>query len=278
MEHMVNTQQAEAWNGYEGRHWADNQSRWDAVADGVNQRLLAAAAIGAGDHVLDIGCGNGRTTRLAAALATRGRAVGIDLSGPMLDRGRASAEAEGLANVEFRQADAQVHPFEHGGFDVAMSRGGVMFFADPVVAFGNIGTALRSGGRLAIATLRDIEDQEWFTVLMTAVLGEPPQPNSDPHAPGMFSLADPAHVDNVLTQTGFTGTTCTRADVSMTYGTDAEDAATFWLTTGPVRHLLERGAADKDELLARLVAALKPFETSDGVQLAGSYWIVTAWT
>jgi len=140
---VTNIQQAEAWNGYEGRHWADNQTRWDAVADGINPHLFAAAAIGVDDRILDIGCGNGRTTRLAASLAARGRAVGVDLSAPMLARARASAEADGLANVEFRQADAQVHPFERAAFDVAMSRGGVMFFADPVTAFHNIGTALR---------------------------------------------------------------------------------------------------------------------------------------
>jgi len=111
---------------------------------------------------------------------------------------------------------------------------------------------------------------------MSALLGEPPRPSHDPHAPGMFSLADPAHVDDVLTEAGFDRIGRTRADVPMTYGSDAEDAAAFWLTTGPVRFLLERGDADEGELRRRLVTALRPFQTAAGVRLAGSYWVTTA--
>src|SRR3954471_7095204 len=119
MRSIVNTAQAEAWNGYEGGHWAAHQSRYDAVNSGFNEHLLAAAAIGEQDRVLDVGCGTGQLTRLAARRARH--ATGVDLSAPMLARARASAAAEGVANVTFDQADAQVHPFAGGAFDVAMS-------------------------------------------------------------------------------------------------------------------------------------------------------------
>ncbi|WP_203587848.1 class I SAM-dependent methyltransferase [Actinospica acidiphila] len=140
----ANTHQYEAWNGYEGRHWADHQARYDALNDGVNGPLLEAAALGSTDTVLDISCGNGSVTRLAARHARR--AVGIDLSAPMLERARATAEAEGLPHVTHVQGDAQVHAFERATFDVAVSRYGVMFFADPVAAFRNI-----AGGCVRVA-------------------------------------------------------------------------------------------------------------------------------
>ncbi len=63
MTDIVNTQQAEAWNGYEGEHWAGHHDRYDAVNGGFNDVLLDAAAIGPRDLVLDIGCGNGQVTR-----------------------------------------------------------------------------------------------------------------------------------------------------------------------------------------------------------------------
>jgi len=87
---VVNTHQAEAWNGYEGVHWAQHQDRYDAMNSGFNEPLLAAASIGERDHVLDIGCGNGQITRLAARRAPQGRALGVDLSAPMLERARAT--------------------------------------------------------------------------------------------------------------------------------------------------------------------------------------------
>lgn len=86
---IVNTAQAEAWNGYEGEHWAANDDRYDIVNSGFNEPLLDAAGIGKTSRVLDVGCGNGKLTRLAASRVPHGQATGLDLSGPMLARARA---------------------------------------------------------------------------------------------------------------------------------------------------------------------------------------------
>ncbi|WP_238846583.1 hypothetical protein [Nocardia terpenica] len=48
MTAIVNTDQSEAWNGYEGSHWAEHADRYDAVNGGFNEPLLTAAGIGAG--------------------------------------------------------------------------------------------------------------------------------------------------------------------------------------------------------------------------------------
>src|SRR5688572_4625186 len=102
---IVNTAQSEAWNGYEGEHWATHDDRYDAVNGGFNGFLLDAIA--SRDRVLDIGCGNGQLTRLAAGKAQR--ATGVDLSGPMLATAR--ARAADVPNVTFEQGDVQVYPF-----------------------------------------------------------------------------------------------------------------------------------------------------------------------
>ncbi|MFB7413268.1 class I SAM-dependent methyltransferase [Streptomyces sp. NPDC056121] len=196
MPHIVNVDQSQAWNGYEGEHWARNQDRWDAVNAGFDQPLLDAAAVRPGERVLDVGCGAGATTRLAARRAgPGGRALGVDLSGPMLTRAEEAAREEaareeaareeaarqetgraetgqeetsrqaGAVDVSFERGDAQVHPFPAGAFDVAISRFGVMFFADPVAAFANIRRALRPGGRLAFICAAEPERNDWLRAI-----------------------------------------------------------------------------------------------------------------
>ncbi|MGW5361796.1 class I SAM-dependent methyltransferase [Actinopolymorpha pittospori] len=275
MQAVVNTHQAEAWNGYEGEHWAAHQDRWDAVNVDLTRHLFAGAAVGERDRVLDIGCGNGQSTRLAARRAVDGHAVGVDLSGPMLGRARATAAQEHLTNVWFEQGDAQVHPFETGAFDLAISRAGIMFFGDPVAAFTNIGRALRAGGRFVFVCPRDVHLQEWFVAPMTALLGRTPGP-AVPGEPGMFSLADRAHLDDVLLRAGFETVTAAEVDVEMAYGRAAEDAADFFLGMGPARFSLsqtDRAAAD---LRDTVVEALRAYETVEGVRMPGSFWRVSA--
>jgi SAM-dependent methyltransferase len=272
---IVNTAQAEAWNGYEGGHWAANQSRYDAVNGGFNEPLLTAAAIGAGDRVLDVGCGTGQVTRLAAR---RGRhATGVDLSAPMLDRARATAAEEGVANVTFERGDAQVHPFPGGAFDAALSRFGVMFFADPVAAFANIGRALRPGGRLAFLSLRPAADGDLGAVFAAIAAHLPPRPAPAPGEAGPESLADPGHVRRLLTEAGFADVAATPVEAPQVWGRDAEDAGGFLGGWGPVRFALDRvDPARASRAREALTTAMRAFETDGAVRLRGAAWLVTA--
>ncbi|MFC8449566.1 class I SAM-dependent methyltransferase [Kitasatospora sp. NPDC057223] len=278
MRQIVNTTQSEAWNGYEGSHWAGHQDRYDAVNSGFNDCLLAAAAVGERDAVLDVGCGNGQTTRLAAGLARGGRAVGVDLSAPMLARARASAVAEGLGNVVFEQGDAQVHPFPQAAFDVAVSRFGVMFFADPRAAFANIGRALRPGGRLAFLCLREMRDSGLGPVL-AALAEQLPRPAGAPRPdePGAVSLADPAAVRALLAGAGFEQAGITPVEADQFWGRDAKDAAEFLLGWGPVRHhLAQAGPDDAARAADAVYGALARHEQPGGVRLRGAAWLVEA--
>ncbi|MFU8850436.1 class I SAM-dependent methyltransferase [Micromonospora sp. SL1-18] len=278
MHAFVNVEQAEAWNGPEGTHWAEHAAQWDAVSAELNEPLLAAGGIKPDDRVLDLGCGNGQSTRLAARRARDGYALGVDLSGPMLRTARAHAADEGLTNVRFEQGDAQVHPFPPGEFDVALSRGGLTFFANPGAAFTNIAHALRPGGRLAFTCARAVDEQQWFTVFMTALVGRVPRIDpTAPYEPGMFSLADTQRVEELLTTAGFRDITMTGVDPAMTYGRDVADATQLVLGTGPARALLDDVDA-ATRARAALTTALSAYEHPDGVQLKGAFWLVTAVT
>ncbi|TXS55680.1 class I SAM-dependent methyltransferase [Streptomyces sp. t39] len=274
---IVNTEQAQAWNGYEGTHWARQQDRWDEINDGFTGPLLDAARIGPGDAVLDIGCGAGATTRAAARRAVDGRVTGVDLSGPMLERARASARAESLDNTTFEHGDAQVHPLAERGFDVAISRYGVMFFADPVAAFANIRSGLRPGGRAAFVVAADGADNEWLRALGALGSDFPLGGFGATGGPGMFSLADPARIEEVLVAAGFAQVQVTRTEAVGRWGHDAQDAAGFLMETGPARHRLSL-LGDAEGIRARraLVDVLLPAERPGGVLLRSTSWLVTA--
>jgi SAM-dependent methyltransferase len=275
MPSIANTQHAEAWNGHEGVHWAENADRYDAMAAGINDPLFAAAAIGERDRVLDIGCGAGWTTRQAARRAGRGGATGIDISAPMLARARAAAAEEGLTNVTFVQGDAQVHPFPAAGYDVAFSRGGVMFFGDHVAAFTNIHQALRPAGRLVFAGPQPSgstgDHAQAFAALGPLMRGP------SPAARGMGSLTDPARIQEILTAAGFADVSIAPVEVSVVWGRNADDAVNFYFATGPVRHnLAEVAPATVERVRDEVRSALREYETPHGVRLRGGIWVVTA--
>ncbi len=278
MTTIVNTAQEQAWNGPEGAHWARHQDRWNAVNDGFNAPLLDAAGIAAAHRVLDIGCGAGHTTRLAARRAPRGHALGLDLSGPMLAEARARAAAEGIGNIAFVRGDAQTHPLDEATFDAVISRYGAMFFADPEAAFAHLGRALRPGGRLALVCPADPERNAWVTAL-TSLRGILPVGDfGRPGLPGMFSLSDPDAVRALLTAAGFTGVTLTEARAYGTWGRDAADAADFLLATGPGRHLMQLSdEPTRARARAALTDHLRAHETAaDGVRLLSTSWLITA--
>ncbi|MFB9906976.1 class I SAM-dependent methyltransferase [Allokutzneria oryzae] len=275
METVVNTEQAEAWNGYEGNHWADNHDRYNAVNSGFNDPLLTAAAIGEHDRVLDIGCGTGQVTRLAALRAPGGHAVGVDLSAPMLRRAEAIAAAEGVANARFVHGDAQVHPLGDAEFDVAVSRFGVMFFADPVAAFTNVARALRPGGRVALLVIRELAGLSGVLAAVERHLPASPDPAKS--GTGPLSLSDPDVVHEVFTAAGFTDIAATAVDAQQVWGRDAVDAAGFLGDWGPLRFQLDKvDQPTAAKIRAELIEQLRPFEEPDAVRLRGAAWLITA--
>ena len=197
----VNAEQAEDWNGASGRHFIEQRERWERMRGRLTARLLAGAQIQDGENVLDIGCGCGDTTILAARATPRGHALGADLSRIQVAEARRLAACAGVTNARFEVADVQVHAFQAGIFDVVLSSFGVMFFDDPAAAFGNLRKALRRGGRLAFLCWRTRDENPFFTfgfAEAAAVLGLREVPGPD----AAFSLADTGRVGALLSGAG----------------------------------------------------------------------------
>lgn len=270
-----NAGQLGSWDGAQGAFWAAQADRFDRSVARYDAPFLAAADLRPGDRVLDVGCGTGRTTRDAARVAVRGSALGVDLSAAMLDVARRRAADEGLAHVRFEQADAQVARFPAEGFDVALSRTGAMFFADPVAALANVGRALVPGGRLVLLVWQAAAANEWITEITTALAAGRPLPTPPPGAPGPFSLADPVRIRQLLTAAGHRQVEVEGLEEPEWWGADPDDAMTFvlglagWMLDGLDPDARDRAVAD---LRRRVEAHAGP----DGVEFGSAAWLVTA--
>ncbi|WP_192583287.1 class I SAM-dependent methyltransferase [Streptomyces albicerus] len=271
MTETGNSRQSQAWNGPLGHHWAAHQERYDAMLSRVNDALFEGAAIKPGDRVLDVGCGAGATTRIAARLTAHGHAVGVDISAPLLDRARASTAAEGITNAAYEHADAQLRRFPPAGYDVVISRGGVMFFADHTAAFRNLARALRPGGRLAFICPQpagpDSEEARAFSLLGKLLGEEAPDPDRAAAHIAMASLSDPDRIREVLR--GYDDIDVAPVTVETVWGQDAADAVDFILSRTP-------GRTVSDATRAALEDTLRPYDTGSGVRLRAGVWRVTA--
>jgi len=274
-----NAAMAELWNGLSGENWIRFDEHHDRGLRVWGEAVLAAAAPAAGERVLDVGCGTGWMTRAAARAVGDGHALGVDISELLVARATAKAEDEGVANVAFTVADAQVRLFEPGSFDLAISRFGVMFFADAVAAFANVARALTPGGRLAFACWQELRDNPWILVPFGAMAAEvgPPEPPA-PDAPGPWSLADPDRVRSVLGAAGFVDVALETVDAPMFMGDTADEAYEFTRNGNNARLLLEgKDPAVVARALAALRAALQGVEVgAEGLALPGRAWLVTA--
>ena len=250
---------------------------YDAELRLHSQVLLRACGVRRHDHVLDVGCGAGQTTREAGRTATAGGALGVDLSAPMIDRARELAQAEGLHNVTFQRADAQVHRFPPARFDLAISRFGTMFFDDPVAAFANIGRALRPAGRLVMMVWRGHDLNEWEVAIRRSLEGFEEPATVAPAGPDPFSLADPETVEPILDAAGFAEVTFTDVHQPVYYGADVA-AALGWVRgfTCTDRVLKRLDPAGAERALQRLRQTLAAHARGDGIWFDSRAWIVTA--
>ena len=272
----VNAEQSEAWNGASGRHFIEQRERHERMRGGLTARLLAAAQIQDGENVLDIGCGCGDATILAARAAGSGRALGADLSGIQVAEARRLAAAAGVTNARFEVADVQVHPFPAGNFDVVLSNFGVMFFDDPAAAFANLRKALRRGGRLAFLCWRARDENPFFTMGFAeaaAVLGL--RELTGPAA--AFSLADSGRVGTLLSGAGFGGIEFAKADEPMLIGSDVADVLEYErVSPGATEILAGLSPAQAAELARQVRDDLVAYASPDGVIMPGAAWLVTA--
>ncbi|HEV7762439.1 MAG TPA: hypothetical protein VGO78_25695, partial [Acidimicrobiales bacterium] len=167
-----------------------------------------------------------------------------------------------------------------GPYDVVISRFGVMFFDDPVAAFANMAAATRPGGRLAMVVWTPMPEQEWLTVPAAAAMEHLGFPELGvPGAPGMFGLAEPERIAEVLQAAGWTDVGADRQQRRFPIGGRGglDDAVAFLQSSGPGRRLFAEADPDAAKRAVEAIReALQPHVTATGVELDGVVWAVTA--
>jgi SAM-dependent methyltransferase len=250
---------------------------YDAELRLHDEILRGAYDLRASDHVLDVGCGTGQTTREAARLAHAGGAVGIDTSARVIERARVLAATAGRPNARFICADAEMHPFAPESFEVVISRYGTMFFRDPVAAFTNVGRAMRRDGRLLMMVWQAHERNEWSVALERSLGAAAGSATSAPEPLDPFSLADPAITEEILGAAGFANIGFTDVHAPVYYGSDV-DMALAWVRgfTCTAEVLKRLDVAASERVLERLRRVLADKLDEGGVWFDARSWIVTA--
>ena len=210
-------------------------------------------------------------------MAQAGSALGVDISVPAIERARELAEAQEIRNVTFEQSDAQVHRFPRERFDLAISRFGTMFFAEPVAAFTNIGRALRPAGRLVMMVWQAHDRNEWEVAIRRSLTGSEGSAAVASAGPYPFSLADPPAVTGILEAAGFADVTFADVREPMYFGPDVATALDWirgFASTTETLNRLDPAAAAR--ALGRLRTMLAAHSGDKGVRFDSRAWIITA--
>lgn len=198
-------------------------TQWQLARDAAEryERILVPAILGpaaralvewshlrAGERVVDIGCGTGAATRLAAQqVGSSGRVAGVDVNAGMIDVARSAAPVQG-AVIEWLESSAYQLPFTDGEFDAALCAQTLQFLEDRPRAVAEMHRVLTPGGRVVLSVWCDIHDSPYFHALVQAVAKH----IGADTAAGLraaFGLADSETIRALLTGAGFTNVTAT---------------------------------------------------------------------
>ena len=165
-------------------------------------KLIDLAEVQPGMHVLDVACGTGVVTRLAAErVGSGGRVVGLDINAAMLSVARRLAPVGG-ATVEWLEASALEIPLPDAAFDVVLCQHGLQQFPDRPTALREMRRVLVPGGRLALCVWSRIEGSPGMAALAEALqrhVGAEAAANR--RAP--FALGDPVQLRALVEDAGF---------------------------------------------------------------------------
>lgn len=276
---MTNLDQREFWTHSAGPTWVSHQGDMDALLTPVLDLVLEHAGLQAGERVLDIGCGTGHSTAAAAQLVGEtGRVTGLDISDTMLELARERLAA--MAQVDLLMADAQTHPFEAAGFDVLVSRFGVMFFDDTTTAFANLWAALAPGGRMTLAAWGPAPHNPWFMEPAQAareVLG--PVPKADRTLPGPFAFEDPERILPMLKAAGIESALVSTHDIALRPRGTVLDVAQLCCHIGPADGALTYHNADakaREAVQASVAGRIAKFDGPNGMRVPANIHIYSA--
>jgi SAM-dependent methyltransferase len=230
----------------------------------VTRVLLEQAHLQRGDVVLDVGSGYGEPGLSAAtAVGPDGHVTCLDISGAALAFAETRARAAGLSNVSFVEADIEALELAPASLDVVLSRATIMYASNPLETLRRLHTALRPGGRLAVAVWATPDKVAFATpvAVMIEMLGlEPPAAG-----PGPFALGADGALEEFVRDAGFADVVAGTA--LAVYETASAEACTEWIrdVAPPITALIaDQPASVQQDVWDRVTRSWAPFQGPDG--------------
>ena len=235
----------------------------DTFMRGYSQRLVEAATIESGNRILDVACGTGVVTRLAAnKVGPEGSVVGFDLNAGMLARARAS---EGnAATIDWQEGSVTEMPFNDACFDRILCQHGLQFFPDKPLALAEMHRVLAPGGRLLVSVWRTLDRCPWQSAIADAInrhVGE----KQAALVRSAFSFGDAEQLRQSIVDAGFRDVEV-RIEAETICHPSLEEYVPGYISATPVAGAvagLDAGVQGK--ILDHVRSALEPYRVGDGL-------------
>jgi SAM-dependent methyltransferase len=256
--------------------WFDKLSFQSRAATGL---ILHGAQLSPGLHVLDLASGSGEPAlALAKAVGPDGRVVATDLVSEMLLIAQEHAHAHSLANMEFRDADAEHLPFATASFDRVTCRFGIMFFPDTQKSLSEIRRVLKPTGNISFLVWGSPFENPLFSTMLGPFLKHLKVPAPPPDAPHIFRFADESKLAGALTSAGFHEVSVGTHKVSWPWPGPPEEA---WQASreiaAPLKKMLAALPPDKtEEVHHEVVEGIRRFYDGRQVNFSASLVLATA--
>jgi ubiquinone/menaquinone biosynthesis C-methylase UbiE len=226
-------------------------------------RLVDLAGVRPGERILDVACGTGAVTWLAAERAGRaGLVVGLDVNPAMLAVGRATSPDSG-ARVEWCAASALAMPWPDGAFDVVLCQQGLQQVPDRTAALREMRRALAPTGRLVAAVWGPIEGSPGSAALVDA-LARHAGPAAAENRRAPHALGDPHQLRRLAHAAGFTAVEV-ETSVEAARFASAQALVEAFLTGSPVSTLGHVADDALGLIVSDVRAALRPYGDADGL-------------
>jgi SAM-dependent methyltransferase len=229
------------------------------------QEVVDGAAICPGEHLLDVGCGTGPATRIAAGhLSISGRIVGLDIDPVRLALARKLAEQANL-DIEWFEGSALDLPFEEDAFDVVLCCLTLQFLPDRKQGLMEIRRVLKPGGRLVASVWRSVEHcpgYHAFSEAMSKASDKEPEPMPP------FSLGDADELRALATEAGFTDVRVRKERKYSRFASASEFVDAIAAGAATTRRALEEFDLNtRKSIGARVAASLEKYLDGEGLAL-----------
>jgi ubiquinone/menaquinone biosynthesis C-methylase UbiE len=269
------------------------RNAWASVADGwhrrdallargaapVTERMLDMAGIRTGHHVLDIASGVGEPSLTAAKrVGASGRVVGTDLTDTMIDYARHKAELQGVTNIEYHCVDGETLDFPASTFDAVTCRWGLMFMPEPTACLELVHGVMKDNARLAVACWTAPDQNPFVSLLMQVLANHMELPRPPPGTPGIFALADPQRLQQVIESAGFRNVVLESVEIDVV---EVENGQQYWEAmsdlAAPVMTLVNQlDTATRKAYASEVIAAAERLRQGDTLRMRGTTWVASA--